>query len=410
MMGRTFLTTLMLLALLLSAFSMNFSPSITLAANTTLSIDPPQIAGLNVGDTFQVNVTVSNVIDLYAWQFSLYYRGDVLNATEVTNGPFLEGHPDTDETMLLTPVFTDAYNATHGVIIASSTLVEVEGGVSGSGTLVTVTFKIREAASSTLHLTGTKLVDSAIPFGNLIPHTTEDGEVHWGIRDVAVVDVETSAAKIYEGHILRIDVVVANNGDHAETFNVATYYDSNIISSKPVYDLTPGSQSTLTFQWDTTGVEPGIYVIMAEAEAVPGETNLVDNVLIDGVVTVRLYAIFLVKIAEVVPSNQSGYPAAGFELGSMGYFKVIVNNTSFELETVLVTVNVYDSSNTTLGVVSFKGMIMPGVSTFILGLPISPAASVGSATVYANAFTDWPYFGGVPYCPEVSATFIIESP
>jgi hypothetical protein len=408
-MKRAFLTKLMLFVLFLTVFLVDFSPE-TLAENTILYIDPPQIAGLNVGDAFQINVTVSDVIDLYGWQFSLYYRGDVLNATEVAAGPFLENHPDTDETVLLTPIVTDAYNATHGLIIASSTLVEVEGGVSGSGALATVTFKVKETGSSILHLTGTKLVDSATPFGNLITHTTEDGEVHWGLRDVAIVDVEISATKIYEGHTLSIDVVVANNGDHTETFDVATYYDSNIISSKPVYDLTPGSQSTLTFLWDTTGVEPSTYVIKAEAEVVPGETNLDDNVLIDGVVTVRSYAIFLVKIVEVVPSNQSGYPAAGFELGSMGYFKVTVNNTSFELETVLVTVNMYDSSNTTLGVVSFKGMIMPGVSTFILGLPVSPAASVGSAKVYANAFTDWPYFGGVPYCPEVSATFTIVSP
>jgi hypothetical protein len=408
-MRRRFLTKLMLLVLFLTVFSAIFSPE-TLAGTTILYIDPPQIAGLTVGDTFQINVTISDVIDLYGWQFSLYYRGDILNATDVTDGPFLKNHPDTDDTVLLTPIFTDSYNATHGLIIASSTLVEVEGGVSGSGALATVTFKIKETGSSILHLTGTKLVDSATPFGNLIPHTTEDGEVHWGVRDVAVVDVEISATKIYEGHTLSIDVVVVNNGDHTETFSVTTYYDSNIISSQPVHDLAPSSQSTLTFLWDTTGVDPDIYAIKAEAEAVPGETNLGDNVLIDGVVTVRSYAISLVKIAHVVPSNQSGYPATGFELGSMGYFKVTVNNTSSELETVLVTVNVYDSSDTTLGVVSFKGMIMPSVSTFILGLPISSTASSGSANVYVNAFTDWPYFGGIPYCPEVSATFTIESP
>jgi len=50
---------------------------------------------------------------------------------------------------------------------------------------------------------------------------------------------------------------------------------------------------------------------------------------------------------------------------------------------------------------------MPGESVFILGLPIPSAAYTGSATVYANTFTDWPYFGGVPYGPEVSATFEI---
>jgi hypothetical protein len=79
-------------------------------------------------------------------------------------------------------------------------------------------------------------------------------------------------------------------------------------------------------------------------------------------------------------------------------------------ETVLVTVNVYDVSNTTLGVVSFKGSVLSGISTFILGLPISSTASRGTAMVYADAYTDWPYYGGVPLSAEVSASFQIVNP
>jgi len=408
MVRKILLTKLMLSALVVALFSTIFSSTVQ-AENAKLYIDPPYVANVNVGDTFKINVTVSNVVDLYGWQFSLFYRGDVLNGTEITEGPFLKTHPDTDNTMFLTPVFTDAYNGTHGLIIASGTLSGVHGGVSDSGTLATVSFNVKEPSSSILHLTGTKLVDSAEPFGNLIPHSTEDGIIYWGLRDVAIDNVEVSSTRIYEGGTLRINVDGTNNGDYTETFDVITYYDSNIISSKPVNDLTPGSQATLSFDWDTTGVEPGIYTIKAEAVAVPGETNLDNNVFIDGSVTVRSYAVSMIEIAEVVPCNQSGYSATSFEAGVMAYFKVTVNNTSFESETVLVTVNVYDSSDTTLGVVSFKGMIMPGTSTFILGLPISSAVSSGPASVYANAFTDWPYFGGFPYCPEVSATFEIVS-
>jgi hypothetical protein len=84
-----------------------------------------------------------------------------------------------------------------------------------------------------------------------------------------------------------------------------------------------------------------------------------------------------------------------------------VNSTSDESEIVLVTVNVYDSSSVSLGVVSFKGLIMPGTSTFILGIPIPSAAHTGTARVYANTFTDWPFKGGLPYGPEKSATFQI---
>ena len=381
----------------------------TLAQNTFLYIDPQQTAGLDVGDTFVVNVTVADVFDLYGWQFSLYYRGDVLNVTDVTEGPFLKTHPETDETMFLTPILTDSYNATHGLIIASGTLVEVSGGVSGSGTLASIQFKVKESGSSTLHLTGTKLVDSTSPFGNLIPHAVRDGQIYCGVRDVAVVSVGTSDSQVYEGQTLNITVMVANKGEHIETFTVTTYYDTNVISAQQVNNLAPRSHLTLTFSWDTRGVEPNVYTVKAEASAVPGETNLEDNSLIGDTVTVRSYAISLITISQVVSVNQSGYPVTRFKKGLMAYFKVVVNNTSSESEIVLVTVNAYDSNNTTLGVVSFKGSLMPGISTFILGLPIPAETSTGIATVYANVFTDWPYYGGIPYCPEGSTTFEISS-
>jgi hypothetical protein len=407
-MRRIFLAILVLSVLLLADSLVNFSPTL-LAQNVTLYIDPPDVAGLNVGDTFKINVTVSNVVNLYGWQFKLTYRNDALNATSMSEGPFLK--KDGASTFFYPAEFTDNYNTTHGLIIAACTRTSVENGVDGSGTLATIAFKVKAAVSTALHLFDTKLIDSASPFGNPIPHSTVDGEVHAGFHDVAVVKVDVSTTQVYVGQQVAINATVKNTGNYAETFNVTAYRDSNAVGKQIVNNLPNGSQSTLTFIWDTSGVESDRnYTIKVEAASVPGELNLENNVLIDGVVRVRSYPIFLIKIAEVIPCNQSGYPATRFEAGFIGYFKATVNNTSFQSETVLVTVNVYDSSNTTLGVVSFKGNVMPGISTFILGLPIPSSASRGLAKVYANAFTDWPYFGGVPYCPEVSATFEIVSP
>lgn len=407
MIKRRFSAILMLSVLLLGITSLNISQRL-LASNTILYIDPPNIAGLNVGDTFRINVTVSNVVDLYGWQFKLTYRNSALNATTITVGPFLK--EDGASTFFWLAEFTDNHNETHGLIIAACTRTSVENGVDGSGTLATIAFKVKASLSTVLSLFDTKLIDSASPFGNPIPHTTVDGEVHAGFHDVAVISANVSTTRVYVGQPVQISVTVKNNGDYAETFSVTTYYDSNVIGTQAVNNLPAVSQSTLTFTWDTTGVEPDItYTTKAEAASVPGETNLTNNVFIDGSVTVRLYPVFLIRITEVVPCNQSGYPTTGFEVGSIGYFKATVNNTSFQSEIILVTVNVYDPFNTTLGVVSFKGNIMPGISSFILGLPIPSTASRGLGKVYANAFTDWPYFGGVPYCPEVSATFEIVS-
>jgi hypothetical protein len=91
----------------------------------------------------------------------------------------------------------------------------------------------------------------------------------------------------------------------------------------------------------------------------------------------------------------------------MAYFQVTINATAMGPEPVLVTLNMLDSGSTAIGVVSFQGPIVPGVSSFILGLPVPQSANLGTASVYADIFTNWPHLGGIPYCPERSATFQI---
>lgn len=224
-------------------------------------------------------------------------------------------------------------------------------------------------------------------------------------HDVAVESVTPSESSVYEGHILDIYVTVANAGNYTETFSVTVYYDTTTIETKIVSSLPPRSMLSLTFAWNTTGVENRIYAVKAEASEVPGEKDKGNNLLVGRPVMVRSYALSLVRLTGVTPCNQSGYPVTSFKAGAIGYFKVVLNSTSYEPEIALITVNAFDVSSATLGVVSFKSMVMPGESTFILGLPIPSTRGTGTATVYANAFTDWPYLGGLPYCPEVSATF-----
>lgn len=249
-------------------------------------------------------------------------------------------------------------------------------------------------------------------FPRIINHHNKDRYPHLRevvvFHDVAVKTVTPSASRVYEGQILDVYVTVANTGNYTETFSVTVCYDTTAIETGIVSNLAAGSDSSLTFAWNTTGVEANrIYAIKAEASEVPGERDKSNNVLVGGTVKVRSYALSLVRLAGVIPCNQSGYSVTSFRAGAIGYFKAIVNNTSPEPEIALITVNAFDASSATLGVVSFKSTVMPGESTFILGLPILSTSSTGTATVYANAFTDWPYLGGLPYCPEVSATFQI---
>jgi hypothetical protein len=203
---------------------------------------------------------------------------------------------------------------------------------------------------------------------------------------------------------------VVNNGGYFETFNVTLYYDSSIIGQQTLSNLESGGKSNLLYVWDTSAVESNrLYSIRAEASAVPGETILNNNVFVYTSVKVRSFALESVKIAQLVPSNYMGNPASSFDKGSIAYFKVEVNSTSDDSEVVLVTVNVFDSSSASLGVAFIKGVILPGISVFVLGLPISTVARSGTAQVYANTFTDWPppLGTGIPYGQEKSASFQI---
>jgi hypothetical protein len=98
------------------------------------------------------------------------------------------------------------------------------------------------------------------------------------VHDVAIIKVVPSAIRVIIGTPIQFDVTAKNEGTAYENFTVTLYYDSNIIDTQAITDLTPGATKLLTFNWDTIGVTPGDYTIKAEASTVPGETDVADNV------------------------------------------------------------------------------------------------------------------------------------
>jgi len=107
-------------------------------------------------------------------------------------------------------------------------------------------------------------------------------------HDIAVANVTSSETEVYAGQIVNITVVVRNEGTETETFNVTAYYGNNVIGTQTVTDLPSGENITLTFIWNTTGVQPSInYTIKAEASVVPGEVDTSDNTYSDGATLVK---------------------------------------------------------------------------------------------------------------------------
>jgi hypothetical protein len=109
------------------------------------------------------------------------------------------------------------------------------------------------------------------------------------VHDVAVADIAVSSNTVYQGRIAGINVTVANLGNVFETFTVTLYYDSNIIATQNVVGLEPNATSMLSFAWNTSNV-PAYqnYTIKAVASIVFGETNIDNNIFIDGSVKVAM--------------------------------------------------------------------------------------------------------------------------
>jgi hypothetical protein len=111
------------------------------------------------------------------------------------------------------------------------------------------------------------------------------------IRNIAVTDVHAPTI-VNRGDTIsgraNVNVTIQNNGEKTESFfDVYVYANTTNIGTQTI-SLDAGTQTTITFQWDTTGYTVGNYTITAYADRLLGETNYDDNTLENGKVTVKL--------------------------------------------------------------------------------------------------------------------------
>jgi hypothetical protein len=103
--------------------------------------------------------------------------------------------------------------------------------------------------------------------------------------DIAITSVALSSNQVLSGEIVNIGVTVLNEGNQSETFDVSVYYNSTWIATSQVIQLTPSTQKTIAFIWNTSSVSNGIYQISASAP-LAGDQTPSDNTFLDGFVEV----------------------------------------------------------------------------------------------------------------------------
>ncbi len=102
-------------------------------------------------------------------------------------------------------------------------------------------------------------------------------------HDIGVLSVTASPTEVAQGGTVQISVNVTNRGDLEENVNLELFYVgvggvTGDIDTLQV-SILPGENRTLTFTWDTTGLDPGPYLIKARLPILPYEEEVGDNIL-----------------------------------------------------------------------------------------------------------------------------------
>ena len=122
---------------------------------------------------------------------------------------------------------------------------------------------------------------------------------------------------------------------------------------------------------------------------------------------------FYIEVKELYPCDDTATPVSAVERGERKYIYVLLkvrNNAIIDKE-VYITISIVDKNFIPLAFYMENKIIMAG--TTLVSMPkldLPNWASLGTAYIYANVYTNLPSNGGRPLCPEAcSQLTIVES-
>ena len=167
---------------------------------------------IHTGDTFTLDIRAENIFDMAGWQFDIAFDPTALEAVEVSEGEFLKTDGGT------TFFQSGSIDNAAGKITGLSAIRLSTQGVSGTGTLLQVTFKAKSAGETELALQNFQfgsVTGDSIPAGPHEIRITVEGQIATGDvnRDgvVSILDLILVAQQL--GRRVPANSPVDLNGD-----------------------------------------------------------------------------------------------------------------------------------------------------------------------------------------------------
>jgi hypothetical protein len=389
-------------ALLIVTLVFILFPFCVLGDLANVSVQPQISTVWGTGEAFVINVTVTEVTNLYAVEIKLYYDPSILNCTGVSEGPFLKSAGG----WYLDYAADDNFNATHGHVRAFITLMGQIPGVNGSGAVFTVAFETKNTGISVLDLEDTILADIN---SNRIPNTVVDGgvEVVPAVHDVAILSVSVSSNVAVSGQTVQINATATNLGNRTELFTVTAYCNDTEVDHKLVFALPPGTNMTVVLHWDTSPIAPNATcTVRVEASQVSEEVNVDNNVLVDGTVRI-VQGVHDVAVTAVTPSADKVYQGEVLNirvsLANKGNYTETFNATVYGDSFVIGVQKVENLTYGGVGQVNFAWNTTGVESNRTYVIRAAAAAVVGETSLGDNSLTD----GNVTVYPRASLSIRI---
>lgn len=145
--------------------------SITKAQSVTIMIDPAAQNSPKAGETITINVKIGEIGDLFGYQFKLGFDNTSVQVSKIEEGDFLKSDGASviafvylkDQMVYFKDITPDTLNTinSEGELTAAGLRLGSNTGVKGLGTLVKITFAVKEAKANVLELSEVKISDSS---------------------------------------------------------------------------------------------------------------------------------------------------------------------------------------------------------------------------------------------------------